>query len=200
MKKIKSYSKDASRYDKLHADKCYFWEVKELKERIKESKKSKGRSLLDVGCGTGGHLKELQDDFDCTGIDYHEEMVELARKKLKKKVHLMQGDMVDFDLKKEFDVVICLYSVINHAKNYLEFRRTISNFYRHLKKGGVCFIEPYWTSKIYKNYSGKSKAKDIPLMNEIDKWSRIMEKEGFRVKYLYRGLHQSAKGLYVLFK
>ena len=86
-------------------------------------KKSKGKTLLDVGCGTATHLSLLQDKYSCSGIDLHKEMIAVARKKLKKKVDLHVGSMVDFDLGKQFHIIISLYSVINYAESYRDFRK-----------------------------------------------------------------------------
>lgn len=199
MTKLEEYSKKAREYDTRNVDKCYKWESQDLILRIKEFKKTNGNELLDVGCGTGGHLIYLQDKFDCTGIDLYKEMLGLAGKKLKKKVKLFQGDMTSFNLDKEFDVIICLYSVINFSKTYPTLRKTLRNFYRHLKKGGVVIIEPYYTVKVYKNFSGNTKRPGL-LMTNIGKWSKIMRSVGFKVKYFYRGLHYSAKGLFILTK
>lgn len=196
---MKEYSKEAEKYDLRHEDKCYKWESKEIIDRINNFKKSKGNELLDVGCGTGSHLFYLQNHFDCTGIDLHQEMLNVARKKLKSKVKLMQGNMINFNLNKEFDVIICMYSAINYSKNNTELTKTLNNFYKHLKNGGVCIIEPYYTLKVYKNFSGKNKNEEL-ILNDIKEWSKIMRNIGFKVKYFYRGLHCSAKGVYVLTK
>lgn len=200
LNKIEEYSKKADEYDMQHVDKCYKWEVLDIKGRIREFKKSAGNMLLDVGCGTGGHLRYLQNEFDCTGIDFHKEMLKIAKKKLGNKVKLKQGDMSSFNLSKQFDIILCLYSVLNYSGNYIVFRKTIKNFYKHLKNGGVLIIEPDYTPKIYKNFTGKNRRSKNMIMNEIGKWNKIMKEEGFKVKYFYRGLHQSAKGLYILTK
>ena len=194
-----NYTKRAHKYDAMEQDRGYIWEVRDIKDRIKEVKKSKGKDLLDVGCGTGTHLLYLQDDFNCTGFDLHQEMINVARKKLKKKVNLFEASMVDFDLDKQFDIIISLYSVINYAKDFREFRKILNNFYKHIKKGGVCIIEPFFTIQIYKHDRNKPYPKGL-LPHEIEKWSRIMREVGFKVKYNYSGLNQKAKGLYVLTK
>ncbi len=199
-KRLKEYGKEAKEYDAKNADKCYKLEVADIKERIEGFKKSDGVELLDVGCGTGGHLQYLKDDFKCVGLDYHKEMIDLAKKKLGNKVKLQQGDIITFNLNKQFDVITCLFSVINYSGDYSNFRKIIKNFYKHLKKGGVIIIEPDYTVKVYKNFTGKDKRSPEMIMNEIGKWLKIMREEGFKVKYFYRGLHQSAKGLYVLTK
>ena len=78
------YTTGAKNYDKREQDRNYFFEVQWMKDRIKESKKSRGKELLDIGCGTGTHLKYLQDEYNCTGFDLHQEMIDVAKKKLKK--------------------------------------------------------------------------------------------------------------------
>jgi len=193
------YTKGAKNYDSKEQDRSYFYEVQWIKDRVKEVKKSRGKKLLDIGCGTGTHLEFLQDDYDCTGFDLHQEMVDVAKKKLKKKVDLFQASMVDFKIDKKFDVIILLYSVINYARDFKEFRKTLKNIYIHLKKGGVCIIEPYFTRQIYEHDRNKAYPKDL-LVHEIGKWSRIMKEVGFTVKYNYSGLNQKAKGAYVLTK
>jgi len=194
-----NYTIRAKKYDIVHQDRNCVWEVRDLKDIIKKVKKSRGKELLDVGCGTGTHLSYLQKDFSCTGIDLHKEMLKIAKKKLKKSVKLYQDNMVNFDLNKQFDVIISLYSVINYAKDFSELRKTLKNFHKHLKKGGVCIIEPFFTIQMYKHDRNKSYPKGL-LPHEIGKWSRIMREVGFKVKYFYSGLNQKAKGLYILTK
>lgn len=193
------YTTDAKGYDNREQDRNYFFEVQWIKDRIKDVKKSKSKELLDIGCGTGTHLQFFQEEYDCTGFDLHQEMIDVAKKKLNKNVNLFQASMINFDLNKQFDVIISLYSVINYAKDFKEFRTTLKNIYKHLKKGGVCIIEPYFTKQIYEHDRNKSYPKDL-LVHEIWKWSKIMREVGFNVKYNYSGLNQKAKGAYVLTK
>ena len=41
----------------------------------------KGHLVIDVGCGTGGNIAALADDYECIGIDTSERGIELARKR-----------------------------------------------------------------------------------------------------------------------
>jgi len=193
-----SYSRKAHRYDEIEQDRNYLVEVRELKERIKENKKSRGKRLLDVGCGTGPHLFYLKNDFLCTGIDLNKQMLDVAKKKLKRKVNLIQANMIDFKLDEPFDIIVCLFSVINHVKNYSELKKSFVNLFNHLKKGGVCIIEPYYPYSMVVH--DKRKYPSGLLRHDVSRWSIIMKNVGFNVKHLYIGLNQKAKGIYILTK
>jgi len=146
------YKKLAKYYDLIYHWKDYEKEASSIKELIKKYKKSDGNKLFDVGCGTGKHIEQFKDEFSCTGIDINNEMVEVAQTKFKD-VFFHQGDMVDFNLKTEYDVILCLFSAIGYVKTYSNLEKTMLNFGNHLKKGGVIVIEPWFTKSTY--WAGK---------------------------------------------
>jgi ubiquinone/menaquinone biosynthesis C-methylase UbiE len=199
MARDKYYTKYANKYDEEQADKNYKWEAEEIKQRITEWKKSKGNYLLDVGCGTGSHLAFLKKDYNCMGVDLYEEILSIARKKIDD-VEFKQANMMELNLGKKFDVIVCLFSAIGYARNYINFRKTLRGFYNHLNKGGIAIIEPWYTKKVFKNFKGKSKSEEGLLFHEPSKWKRIMKEEGFKTKYFYRGLLGHVKGIYILRK
>jgi SAM-dependent methyltransferase len=75
-------------------------------------------------------------------------MLKVARKNVDA-VKFLHGNMKKFDLKKTFDIITCLFSSIGYVKTYKNLRKTISNFFTHLKKGGVLIIEPWFTESVY---------------------------------------------------
>ena len=111
------YKELAKYYDLIYHWKDYKAEAETIQNLIKKYKTSDGNNLLDVGCGTGMHIKYFRDEFACTGIDINKEMVEVAKTKVEG-VSFKQGDMVDFDLNIEFDVILCLFSSIGYVKTY----------------------------------------------------------------------------------
>jgi len=143
------YQNYAEYYDLLHSGKDYAGEVRKLEQLIKKYKKSDGNELLDVACGTGRHLFYLKKHFSCTGVDLHNGMLKVARRKVKG-VTFKQAEMESFRLNKKFDVITCLYGGISYALNIPELRKTLNNFARHLKPGGVAVVEPYFTAKQFK--------------------------------------------------
>ncbi len=53
--------------------------------------------------------------------------------------------MLDFDLKRQFDAVTCLFSSIGYVKTKSRLGKAIRNISRHLLPGGVLLIEPWFT-------------------------------------------------------
>ena len=162
MKKQIMYKELAKYYDLIYSWKDYKKEIKIIKRLISKYKKSKGKELLDVGCGTGHHLRYLKNDFICTGIDSNAEMLKIGKKNVKDVV-FKKADMIKFDLHKKFDVILCLFSSIGYVKTYANLKRTIRNFSRHLKSGGIAIIEPWLTKSAFKagfpamtTYDGKN--------------------------------------------
>jgi SAM-dependent methyltransferase len=142
------YKELAKYYDLIYHWKDYEAEANTVKELIDKYNRSNGKDLLDVGCGTGMHLKYFKDDFSCMGIDINSEMVEVAKSKVNNVV-FKQGDMIDFNLDKVFDVILCLFSSIGYVKTYSNLEKTFLNFANHLKKGGVLIVEPWFTKSTF---------------------------------------------------
>ncbi|WP_432744292.1 class I SAM-dependent methyltransferase [Streptomyces sp. JH002] len=102
------------------------------------------RSLLDVGCGAGGHLEHFAELFEhVEGLELSQDMLTAARAKLPA-VPLHPGDMRDFRLEQRFDTVVCLFGSVGHTRTEDELRDTFACFARHLTPGGVILVEPWW--------------------------------------------------------
>jgi len=149
MKERILYGELAKYYDLLYSLKDYELEACKLKELITKHKRSNGNELLDVACGTGHHLKHLKDYFSCTGVDVSEDMIQLARKNVGDVV-FKQADMTTMELGRKFDVITCLFSSIGYVKTLSNLRKAIESFSRHLRTGGVVFIEPWFTKAVYR--------------------------------------------------
>ncbi len=138
------YSKTARLYDKLNAGKDYVDEVRCLVSFLSVEPAKKQLTLLDVACGTGLHIEHLRRHFLIEGLDICPELLEIARERNPNTLfHL--GDMMEFDLGKEYDVITCLFSSIGYAKTLDNLRSAVHSMAAHLKPGGVLCIEPWFT-------------------------------------------------------
>jgi ubiquinone/menaquinone biosynthesis C-methylase UbiE len=142
------HNKLAKYYDRVYSFKDYLDEAVRLQNLIIKYSESGGNSLLDVACGTGLHLKHLKDDFSCTGVDVSKSMLKIARKNAKG-VTFKEADMKTLRLGKQFDVIVCLLSSIGYVKTAASLEKTIRNFSKHLKKGGLALIEPSHAKSVY---------------------------------------------------
>ena len=134
------YKKFAKYYDLCYSEKNYDKETKFLQFLIKKNK-IKGKKILEVGCGTGGHALFLKKKgFEIIGVDLNQEMLDVAKTKTNK-IKFYQGDMRTFKLKEKFDIILCLFSTIHYNQNYEELEKTINNFKEHLNENGLLIFD-----------------------------------------------------------
>jgi SAM-dependent methyltransferase len=136
------FTKTAAWYDLVYAEKDYAQESARVSELIHHHQRSTGNTLLDVACGTGGHLTYLASDFDAEGLDIDETLLAIASQRLPQ-VRLHRADMCRFDLGRTFDAVTCLFSSIGYARTLDRLNSAIKCFAGHLKPGGVLVREPW---------------------------------------------------------
>jgi SAM-dependent methyltransferase len=143
------FEKSERFYDAIYAWKDYMAEAVRLKQFIATHKQSAGHTFLDVACGTGAHVSYLSDTFTIEGIDINERMLEIARAK-HPGVVFHHGDMVDFDLGRQFDVVASLFSSICYLKTPACLMRAVANMGRHVCPGGLLIVEPFFSPETWK--------------------------------------------------
>jgi len=145
------YSKSEKYYDDLYASlgKNYSKEAEKAHKLIQRHKRSKGKLLLDVACGTGAHAGPLSKYYKVEGLDLDSKMLSIARKKYPK-IRFHQEDMTDFDIGRQFDVIVCLFSSIGYVRTKSRLRKAIKSMNHHLFPGGVLLVEPWFSSKQWK--------------------------------------------------
>jgi len=129
---------------KLYGKLAWFWEMSRLGEyraeaefvakMLKRYKRTKGNSLLDVGCGAGHHHGFLKG-YEITGVDASRQMLDIASRN-HPNVKYEKGRMQSFNLSKRFDAVIAM-DCIAYNLDLHNLERTIYNLHEHLKRGGV---------------------------------------------------------------
>ena len=149
MEKQTIYKDKAKYYDLIYTWKDYKKESEKVRSLIAKYKRSKGKDLLEVACGTGKHARYLKSRFTILATDINPHMLAIARKNVRG-IAFKQADMLQLNLNKKFDVILCLFSSIGYVKTLANLQKAINNFSRHLKTGGVIVIEPWLTRSSYK--------------------------------------------------
>lgn len=137
------YEQSARWYDRIYGDKAYGEEAEALRGLVARERPG-AATLLEVGCGTGGHLAFLREHFACAGVDLSAAMLAIAKAKLPD-LPLHQADMRDFTLAERFDVVASLFSGIGYVRSTGELFGAVARMARHLEPGGVLVVEPWFS-------------------------------------------------------
>lgn len=148
------YTQSAKYYDALYRalGKDYQKEAAQIAGIVEQRCRSGGKTLLDVGCGTGRHLEYLRERFTCEGLDVERTMLDIARDR-NPDVPFHLGDMMGFNLGKRFDAIISLFGGIGTMPNVARLDQTLQTFARHLRPGGVVIVEPWLRPEDWKDGS-----------------------------------------------
>lgn len=99
------------------------------------------RDLLDVGCGTGRDARcWVRNGYRVTGIDHSEAMVTHAQRHCPE-AEFVVGDMREFALGREFDVITCLDSALLYCHRNEELVSFLQRCRQHLRPGGLLVAE-----------------------------------------------------------
>ena len=135
------FSASAEYYDLVYSKKDYRGEADKLRQ-IFRIYVPQARSLLDLGCGTGEHLRFLPE-FKVAGIDLDPTFIRAARKK-RSDGTFQVADMHRFELDSKFDILVCLFSSIGYLLTDEAILSALACFKEHLSLGGAIFIEPWF--------------------------------------------------------
>jgi ubiquinone/menaquinone biosynthesis C-methylase UbiE len=135
----KMYDKFGKDYQKSRDDNDtgrIYNEYLEVPWMIKTVKNIKGKSLLDIGCGAGVHIKAYsKKGAKCFGMDISKTMIDLAKKN-NPKVEFKVGTVTKLPYKSNsFDVATCSLCL-----DYIgDLNKAFKEINRILKKGGMLY-------------------------------------------------------------
>jgi SAM-dependent methyltransferase len=187
------FTKTQRYYDAIYSWKDYASETARILEIIDGHFPDGAGALLDVACGTGAHLELLRSHIPVEGIDLDPGMVALARQR-NPGVPIHTGDMAEFELARQFGVLICMFSSIGYLEGEDRLRLAIANFARHLRSGGLLLVEPWLDPDSYE-------ARPLPDLFSVElddiKIARMghVDRDGDRATIRFDYLVGSAQGV-----
>jgi SAM-dependent methyltransferase len=144
-------------YDSFIAD--YYDESPVVKGRgqdvafYRDAARDFGDPVLELGCGTGRITMALaQVGKRVTGLDVSGRMLERAVKKRaalfteeRERVHLIQGDMTQFDLGEKFRLVVIPFRPLQHLLEVKQQMACLECVHQHLAPGGRLVLDVFQT-------------------------------------------------------
>jgi SAM-dependent methyltransferase len=155
----------AAAYDHLYHEKDYAAECSFIEEMATAHSRIKVQSILDLGCGTGGHAIPLAaKGYSVAGTDLSGEMLNRARAKAEQAgvANLLswhEGDLANIHLGQRFDMVICMFAVLSYQTSNEQLLKSFAAVREHLNPGGI-FVCDFWY--------GPAALRDLPAPRE--KW------------------------------
>jgi ubiquinone/menaquinone biosynthesis C-methylase UbiE len=107
-------------------------------------------NVLDIGCGTGAHLRIYQKQkCNIYGIDLSQAMINVAKHKLGKEAHLSLCSATDMDFEDDkFDLILC--STVLHEMSQKVRMAVLKEAKRVLKKTGQILIIDFHPGPVIK--------------------------------------------------
>ncbi len=135
----------AIHYDLLYREKDYGAETGFIEDVFRQYSARPVRTVLDLGCGTGGHALQLGGrGYTVVGIDASEQMISVARSKVTESMediafHVM--DMRDLQLDAQFDAAICMFAALGYLAETKDVLGALNNVRRHLRDDGLLIFD-----------------------------------------------------------
>lgn len=142
----------AEHYDLFYQHKDYDAECDFVEELFRRYAGRPVRSILDAGCGTGGHAWRLaRRGYAVTAVDQSAAMLAEAREDAEQQAlagnspapAFVQADVRSLELGRRFDAAIMMFAVLSYQATNADLAVTLANLRRHLATGGLV-IADFW--------------------------------------------------------
>jgi SAM-dependent methyltransferase len=196
----KFYTDIALEFDKSRSRPWKGWDRLFQKDGYLVDKFSnKGKlKILDIGCGNGRFGKFLIDlgyDIKYTGIDFADELLNVANRQLSEieDLNLVKADILEFDweghIENDFDLIV-MFGLLHHIPGLINRKELIQTSERLLHNGGY-LIFTVWQAILHRRF--KNKRPSDQFINEslgldtskFEKGDFILDWQRGKVAYRY---------------
>jgi SAM-dependent methyltransferase len=159
------FNKEFSKiYDLIYKKKKYDLEVKYFLKILNFffNRKYKKCRLLDLGCGTGKHIKFfLKKGINVYGVERSKYMSNQIKNN--KNLKIINKDIKKIKINKKFDIITALFDVICYFTTKNDLNIFFSIVSSHLKKNGI-FLCDFWNKEAV--YKSPPKSKMLKIKNK----------------------------------
>jgi SAM-dependent methyltransferase len=162
---------DSAYYHKLYAHRDEREAAGFIDELIRHLAPGKEATMIDVGCGSGRHCKQIASKgFTVAGFDLAASSIKDAKKNENNDLHFFQHDMRMPFGTDHYDYVFNFFTSFGYFKSFEENNKIIRNMSRSLKCGGTLVLD-YLNVSYAENRMVLSEEKEIDgLLYKITRW------------------------------
>jgi|JI6StandDraft_1071083.scaffolds.fasta_scaffold02715_3 SAM-dependent methyltransferase len=127
-------------------------------------------SVLDLACGKGRHSVYLSSKgYDVHGIDLSIESIQYAKQFENDLLHFDVQDMRYFDLSKQFDCILNLFTSFGYFQNIEENLTVLKRIKTHLNKNGIFVLDYFNPKAICAKMAPEHQCKNSGVLFDIKK-------------------------------
>jgi SAM-dependent methyltransferase len=138
----------AETYDLVYRRKAYEAECDLIEQEIEAHGRRPTRSILDLGCGTGGHALVLAGrGYDVVGIEASRAMLARARQKASsaaQQPELYLADIKELQLGRRFDAALMMFAVLGYQLRNADVLAALRTARGHLRRGGLLLFDVWY--------------------------------------------------------
>ena len=144
-------------YDAFYATKDYEAECDLLEGAFRFFGSGPVETVLDLGCGTGGHALPLaRRGYRVTGVDRSAGMLEKAREKAGAGgPEFLEGDLRSLDIGRTFDAAVMMFAVLGYQVENQDVLAALRTVARHLKPGGLFAFDVWYGPAVLRDHPGE---------------------------------------------
>lgn len=137
-------------YDLFYQDKDYNSEC-DLIEKVAMQGLTGPCEILDLGCGTGGHARELAErKHFVLGVDLSESMINVAAKHSSNNLVFLKSDVRQLNLMRNFDIVILMFSALGYVTTSNDLSQVFEIIRDHIRPSGRIFFDVWYGPAVLK--------------------------------------------------
>ena len=144
-------------YNTFYQDKDYKAEAAQVDSLLKKFGCGV-TSVLNYGCGTGKHDIELSKlGYCCTGIDFSDLMIDLARDNVKQEgidIRFSVADIRCYESQEQYDSVISLFHVMSYQNRNSDILAAFRAARKALNAGGIFLFDVWYGPGVLCDKSG----------------------------------------------
>lgn len=132
--------KFAESWYKLGGDFSYMFSKKVLD--YCKRKNFQPKNVLDIYCGAANFLAEMQKaGIACYGTEGSKAFIRFNQARYKDMIFYNAENLADFGTKQKFDLVTCIYDLVNYLEIYADWEEFFKKVYAQMNKGGMFMFD-----------------------------------------------------------